>query len=383
MRETEPGTAPEPAPEPEPAPVSDAAPEPEPMAESEPVAATEAEPAPTPVPAPAPTPATAPAPAPTPAPAPAPMAPGRKRIAVGLVVVIALTLAAVAGIVTMSSSRAPAPVARVPAKDTSKLLASYRGLGTWVDIFDTRAWADPAGAVADMASHGVRTLYLETGNSHQKTAIFDPIGTAAFISAAHAHGMRVVAWYLPYMTSVSTDLTRVVAAIDFRTADGQGFDSFALDIESAAVKPLTKRIARLQALSVEIRAAAGASYPLGAIIPSPVGLARKTGYWDVFPYTALAQTYDVFLPMGYYTYHGRGATGVYADAVGNVDLIRAQPGCAAVPIHLIGGISNQTKPTEVAAFVQGIQATHCIGASLYGWAGTTTKDWQALELVNP
>jgi hypothetical protein len=292
-------------------------------------------------------------------------------------------MATVAGIAALSRPTGAASVAHIPSRDTSKLLASYRGLGSWVDIFDAKAWADPAGTVTNMASHGVRTLYLETGNSHQKVAIHDPVATSEFITAAHAHGMRVVAWYLPYLTSVSMDLTRVVTAIDYRTADGQGFDSFALDIESAAVKPVTKRIARLQTLSDGIRAAAGASYPLGAIIPSPVGLAKKTGYWDTFPYTALAGTYDVFLPMGYYTYHGRGAAAVYADAVGNVDLIRAQPGCASVPIHLIGGIAGKTKPAEVAAFVQGVRARGCIGASLYGWAGTTVEDWKALALVNP
>ena len=28
----------------------------------------------------------------------------------------------------------------------------YAGLGAWVDIFDTRTWANPAGPIASMAS---------------------------------------------------------------------------------------------------------------------------------------------------------------------------------------------------------------------------------------
>ena len=41
---------------------------------------------------------------------------------------------------------------------------SYRGLGTWVDLYDAKAWDHPASAVSDMRAHGVRTLYLETSN---------------------------------------------------------------------------------------------------------------------------------------------------------------------------------------------------------------------------
>jgi hypothetical protein len=270
-----------------------------------------------------------------------------------------------------------------PAKDTRSLIESYRGLGSWVDIFDARAWNDPAGTVDDMAAHGVRTLFIETGNSSSKAAFKDVPATEAFIRDAHAHGMRVVAWYLPYLKSESVDLTRITQAIAFRTSDGQAFDSFALDIESAAVKPLSKRVAALQSLSLKIRAAAGASYPLGAIIPSPVGLERKTGYWDTFPYAMLAQTYDVFLPMGYYTYHGKGGDAAFADATANVRIIRAQPGCADIPIHLIGGIAGKSNAGEAGGFVRAVGQTGCIGASLYGWTGTKAGMWTALAAIEP
>ena len=39
-------------------------------------------------------------------------------------------------------------------------IVAYRGLGTWVDMYDARAWDDPAAAIADMQGHGVRTLFL-------------------------------------------------------------------------------------------------------------------------------------------------------------------------------------------------------------------------------
>jgi hypothetical protein len=281
---------------------------------------------------------------------------------------------------TADQSAAGAAEATVPAGPS---IAAYRGLGSWVDIYDTAAWRDPASAVADMARHNVRTLYLETGNSGSKTVLTEPAALAEFIREAHAHGMLIVAWYLADMRSEAKDLARVTAAIRFTTTDGQSFDSFALDIESGAVTPVAARNAALERLSLEIREIVGPRYPLGAIIPSPVGLAKKGSYWPAFPYTMLARTYDVFVPMSYYTYHGKGGAAAYADTIGNVRILRAQEGCSTAPIHLIGGIAENSSAFEVAEFVRAAREAGCIGASLYGWVGTTAGHWRGLQTVVP
>lgn len=261
-------------------------------------------------------------------------------------------------------------------------LDAYRGLGSWVDMFDPRAWSDPAAAVRDMASHGVRTLFIETGNSTSPAAaVFKPAQMQTFIREAHAHNMRIVAWYLPDLTSQTRDYARIAETIRFRTSDGQRFDSFALDIESSAVHSSSARNSRLAWLSEKIRTLVGRSYPLGAIIPSPVGISKKRGYWPAFPYTELAQTYDVFVPMSYYTYHGPGEAAAYTYTFSNVRIIRAQTGCATTPIHLIGGITETSSVSEVRGFIRAEQETHCLGASLYDWVGTTSGDWQLMKAV--
>ncbi len=259
---------------------------------------------------------------------------------------------------------------------------AYRGLASWVDVYDGRAWANPEAAVKDMASHGVRTLFVQTGNSTSKSAVFNPRAQAAFIRAAHARGMKVVAWYLPDMVNVTYDYDRIAQAIRFKTSDGQRFDSLALDIESTAISQESARNRALDVLSWKIRSLVGASYPLGAIIPSPVGIAKKAGYWDTFPYESVAKVYDVFVPMGYYTYHGRGAAAALADTLGNVRILRAQPGCANVPIHLIGGLAEKSTPAEVQAFANATRKSGCIGGSLYSWTGTTAADWKALRGIS-
>ena len=67
-------------------------------------------------------------------------------------------------------------------------LVAYRGLGTWVDIYDTTSWAHPETMVARMKARGVRTLYLETGNYRQTVDVVRPSGQARFIDAAQGAG---------------------------------------------------------------------------------------------------------------------------------------------------------------------------------------------------
>ena len=280
---------------------------------------------------------------------------------------------------TLTTAHATAK--RRPAAPAGPSIAAYKGLGSWVDIYDDKAFNNPVATVRDMAAHGVKTLFIETGNFHTSGALNKPAALATFIREAHARHMRVVAWYLPNLKSGSVDFARVTKAIRFKTTDGQKFDSFALDIESTAVRSASARNRGLAALSKRIRASVGKSYPLGAIIPSPVGISQKRGYWDAFPYAMLAGYYDVFLPMGYYTYHRGGATAAHADAAANVRILRSQKGCSAKPVHLIGGISDDSSSAQVKAFVSATRQTKCFGASLYGWVGTTKAAWKALKQV--
>ena len=138
-----------------------------------------------------------------------------------------------------------------------------------------------------MAHHGVRTLYLETSNFNREVAIKWPGRERRFIRAAHAEGMQIVAWYLPGFLNVRRDFHRVMAAIRFTSGDGQRFDGFALDIESPAVHRPAVRTRRLVALSERIRSVVGPDYPLGAIIPTPLGMKKNPSYWPGFPYHRL------------------------------------------------------------------------------------------------
>ncbi len=258
---------------------------------------------------------------------------------------------------------------------------AYRGHGAWVDIYDSKAWGTPEAAVADMAQHGVRTLFLETANFRIDGDLVDEAGIGRFIEAAHERHLKIVAWYLPGFDDLDRDARRSLAAIRFRSPRGQRFDSFALDIEHRGVKPVSLRAQRAEQLSRRIRSAVGSRYPLGAIIPSPVALEWSPPYWTDFPYMMIADVYDVVLAMGYYTFHGNGSTQAYRETLENVAILREKMGSRVLPINVIGGIAEDSSSAETTAYVRALRVTGSLGGGLYSWPHVNDGDWSPLKNV--
>jgi hypothetical protein len=266
-----------------------------------------------------------------------------------------------------------------PASGAARQRSAYAGLGTWLDIYAAQSWAHPEREVAAMSRDGVRTLYLQTGNYEQSADLVRPRQLGRFIDAAHAAGMRVVAWYLPSFLYPKQDTRAALAAIRFRSPKGERFDSFALDIEASLVHSVPLRTRRLLQLSDRLRAAVGHRYPLGAIIPSPVGIRRHPAYWPQFPYRQLARVYNVFLPMAYATDAGiRGVRATRAYNAADIAIIRARTGKPHVPIHLIGGLANAMGTRETTGFMRAVADCSPLGYSLYAFSVTRQATWEAL-----
>jgi len=270
------------------------------------------------------------------------------------------------------------PAGGAPPRDTS----AYQGLGTWVDIWDGAQWAKPEDAVARMRDLGVTTLYLETSNYSQAVDLLRPAALGRFVDAAHANGLRIVAWYLPSFANVVRDLRRSLAAVRFRSPKGEAFDSFALDIEAKVVPSAAKRSVRLLGLSRALRKAVGPDYPLGAIIPAPRGMDLNPKYWPGFPYEGLAKSYDVFMPMGYFTYRRHYPGGSAAYTLSNIRLLRAGTGDPALPVHVIGGIADDVTSSQLRGFLRAARTGGAIGAGLYDFALTTPRQWTQLQASN-
>ena len=108
----------------------------------------------------------------------------------------------------------------------------------------------PGGAKADPKGLGFRLVDrakqegVADGNGMLYVVMQDPQGSvtaADFIEACHAHGIKIVAWYLPGFRDLAKDYKRSAEAIEYRTPCGQKIDSFALDIEASTGRTATPR----------------------------------------------------------------------------------------------------------------------------------------------
>lgn len=255
-------------------------------------------------------------------------------------------------------------------------LSSYRDLGSWIDIYDAWPWAHPTLAVRKLHARGARTIFLQTSNYGAKDPIFRPRRTVRFLKAAHAREMDVVAWTVPSFAHPQKDYHRARAAMLFK-GRGHRFDSFGLDIEAAIVRNVWRRNKRLLDLSKRLRELVGPDYPLGAITPDPV----KSLYWPNFPYQRVDRIYDVFVPMGYFSFRANGYKDVKRYTERSIRVIRRESKNRDVPIHLIGGIGGETEAPEVKGFVRAVRGHGVLGASYYDFAVTSEHEWKELETI--
>lgn len=302
-------------------------------------------------------------------------------ILIPLIALLAIAAVVAAGLMTSGSAGEREPrVPRLPAARSGYDVSDYRGLGTWIDIFDA-GWNHPRATVQAIASKGVRTLYIETTNYHRRGPFVYPGKIRLFVDAADEFGVRIVAWYLPGLRNVDLDFNRSVAAIELVTKAGNSFDSFAMDIEASIVRDVDKRNARLLRLSDRVRTAAGISYPMGAIIPSPYGIEHATGYWPRFPYGQLRSYYDVYLPMTYFTWKVKGYDRTHWYTQQCIRILRRESGAPGFPIHVIGGIADEAAVRETRGFVHAVREHGLLGASYYTFPLTRSKQWRTLRAI--
>jgi hypothetical protein len=278
----------------------------------------------------------------------------------------------------------PPPASRAPGSAAPKRVARpgsdvYRGVGAWVDMYDPAELGNPWPALVEMRDRGVRTLYLETASWRvpKQLDFRDEQAVELYLDEAHALGLKVVAWYFPGLDDLRTDMRRSRAVLSYVTPrGGQRFDGLAVDIESQRVRAVPARNAALMRYSRALRRAAGPRYALGAIVPDLRSTTVSPGLWPGFPFRAAARWYDVFLPMAYSSYRGRGSSFVYGYALANARGVRALTG--ARPVHMIGGLADSLTGAEAAAFARGSRDGGAVGASFYDFAIGQNWAWRAL-----
>lgn len=270
-------------------------------------------------------------------------------------------------------------------RDTSM----YKGLGTWVDAYDFSpefgyARTKPS-SVDTMAKQGVKTLYIQGAKDRDGggTGVLSADLLGQFVEKAHQHKMTVVGWYLPRFVSPSRDWAHVDAMLRFRTKNGHRFDSVGIDIESRENGDLKQRNDRLVALSTKLRQAAGTMSTSAIVVPPVVTDVINKNFWPDFPWSRIKASYDVWVPMSYYTNREKQKEwrDAYKYCMENVRLLRGHVGSGAL-VHLAGGVGTTSTAKDYDGLVRAKKDSRSLGASSYDYAVTASSAWATLRKAN-
>jgi hypothetical protein len=272
----------------------------------------------------------------------------------------------------------PPPTTTAPPVTARFTVEPYRGLGAWLDVYDwstTFAQSGPAlevDAVDAMAAQGVQTLFIQASKWDAPGDVLEPERLLTFIDRAHQHGVSVVAWYLPTYEDPTRDLQRLLAIAALPV------DGLAVDIESRKVADVAERNRRVSQVAAALRAALPGEV-LGAIPLEPVLIEDvNPSYWPEFPWAAIAPSFDVWLPMAYWTNRRDGWRDAYTYTAANIDRVRAHIGRPDAPVHALGGVGDATTTADLYGFRVAALERGAIGGSIYDYRTTAGPHWPEL-----
>ncbi|MDX6234149.1 MAG: hypothetical protein QOH68_3242, partial [Nocardioidaceae bacterium] len=221
--------------------------------------------------------------------------------------------------------------------------------------------------IAKAQHAGLTQLWVRTGGSYQ--GYYGDRLLTALLPAAHAAGLRVVAWDYPTLSDPVADARRA-ARVTRGTFAGHRIDAFSPDIEEIAEGTFDSA-RRVRVYLSRVRRDAG-NLPVVATVLRPL-TPSLTGR----PYRAMAPYVDAFAPMIYWSCNEPGATALSA----------LQPLSRLRPVHLIGqsydmgpegGRHGRPTAREIWRFLDVAKRAGAVGASLYVYDQTRRPQWRAL-----
>ena len=162
----------------------------------------------------------------------------------------------------------------------------------------------------------------------------------------------------------------------------ESFDGIGLDLESSEVPDIALRNKRTVAFAKRTRQLVGSSMPVAAIVYPAVQLeVLNTTLWPDFPYKGVDRYVDLWMPMSYYTYRdtASGLRSAYLYTVDSVDRLRKRVGDPDAPVHLIGGLAEDSTPDDYLDMTRAARATDALGWSVYDYATTGSWAWPYLR----
>lgn len=245
-------------------------------------------------------------------------------------------------------------------------ISAVSGKGMWLTTWpDTRL--DVSRVVARARAAGLHQLWVRTGGSIQ--GWYGDNFLPALLPAAHAAGIKVIAWDFPFLSDPLRDVRRAAKVITGRFG-GERIDGFSPDIETITEGTFDSG-RRVRIYLSRVRQLAGNMPVIATVLrPTPTMLAS-------YPYRAEAPYVDVFAPMVYWSCTEPG--------VATRQSIR--PLAKLRPVHVIGqsfdmatmgGRHGLPTAREIWRFLDVAKRAGAVGASLYVYDETRRPQWRAL-----
>ncbi len=249
--------------------------------------------------------------------------------------------------------RPPAPVVAPPPPPVLAGATVLDGTGMWIWYLSASQGGSPPAIGQQAAAHGIKTVFLKSGDGGNQWAQFSP----ANVAALKAQGLHVCAWQYVYGNSPLAE-----AQVGIQSARN-GADCLVIDAESE----YEGRYAQAQQYIQALRKGVGASYPVGlASFP-------YVDYHPAFPYSVFlgpgGAQYN--LPQMYWQDIGTSVDAVYAHTW---PLNRVY----GAPIYPLGQIYNSPPVSAVLRFRQDAAAYGATGLSWWDWQEATTAGWGAV-----
>ena len=245
-------------------------------------------------------------------------------------------------------------------------ISAVSGKGMWLTTWpDTHL--DVARVVARARAAGLHQLWVRTGGSIQ--GWYGENFLPQLLPAAHAAGIKVIAWDFPFLSDPLRDVGRADKVITGRFG-GERIDGFSPDIEtiSEGTFDTTRRV---RVYLSRVRRLAGRLPVIATVLrPTPTMLAT-------YPYRAEAKYVDVFAPMVYWS----------CTEPGVATLQSIRPLARLRPVHVIGqsfdmasmgGRHGLPSAPEIWRFLDVAKRGGAVGASLYLYEEAERPQWRAL-----
>jgi hypothetical protein len=241
-------------------------------------------------------------------------------------------------------------------------LSAVSGRGIWVTNWPTTD-LDVPGLVARTRDAGLQSIWVRTGGSRQ--GYYGNQVLPELVPAAHAAGLKVVAWDFPFMSDPLADALRAKAALD------AGVDAIAPDVETEYEG--TYATARRVELYLSLVRSYAGTRPVAATVPRPTPRRLAS-----FPYAAFPAYADLFVPMVYWSCNEPGE--LVAQSMQHLGgLLPVHPVGQGYDMGKEGGRAGLPTFAETWRFLDAARRGGAVGASLWTIERVGPEQWDALR----